>query len=58
MLVYIVFQFYPRFDFIFLSVFGFETKRKKLNQFARVYKIKTQLIKQLLTISSFNQLFK
>ena len=58
MLVYIVFQFYPRFDFIFLSVFGFETKRKKLNQFARVYKIKTQLIKQLLTISSLNQLFK
>lgn len=58
MLVYVVFQFYPRFDFIFLSVFGFETKRKKLNQFARVYKIKTQLIKQLLTISSFNQLFK
>ena len=45
MLVYVVFQFYPRFDF-------------KLNQFARVYKIKTQLIKQLLTISSFNQLFK
>lgn len=58
MLVYVVFQFYPRFDFIFLSVFGFETKRKKLNQFARVDKIKTQLIKQLLTISSFNQLFK
>ena len=29
MLVYVVFQFYPRFDFIFLSVFGFETKRKK-----------------------------
>lgn len=58
MLVYVVFQFYPRFDFIFLSVFGFETKRKKLNQFTRVYKIKTQLIKQLLTISSFNQLFK
>lgn len=58
MLVYVVFQFYPQFDFIFLSVFGFETKRKKLNQFARVYKIKTQLIKQLLTISSFNQLFK
>ena len=58
MLIYVVFQFYPRFDFIFLSVFGFETKRKKLNQFARVYKIKTQLIKQLLTISSFNQLFK
>ena len=58
MLVYVVFQLYPRFDFIFLSVFGFETKRKKLNQFARVYKIKTQLIKQLLTISSFNQLFK
>lgn len=58
MLVYVVFQFYPRFDFIFLSVFGFETKRKKLNQFARVYKIKTQLIKQLLTISSFNELFK
>ena len=58
MFVYVVFQFYPRFDLIFLSVFGFETKRKKLNQFARVYKIKTQLIKQLLTISSFNQLFK
>lgn len=43
------------FSFQFL---GLKQNEKKLNQFARVYKIKTQLIKQLLTISSFNQLFK
>ena len=41
---YVVFQSYPWFDLIFLSVFWLETKRTKLKPFERVYKIKTQRI--------------